>query len=124
MFTTLILFNLCHWAGDFTHLSNAWMLEAKRFGKPILPIAVHAAVHASLFFLVACGLHGFYWGIVALGIQLGSHLLIDIAKGRINYYFPSVRNIDNPYHWWLFGADQFLHQMIIFLIVYLIYHAG
>lgn len=40
----------CHFLADYTHLSTAWMLNAKRFGKPLFPIFIHALVHGSLMF--------------------------------------------------------------------------
>ena len=51
---TLIILFACHWLADYTHLSTAWMLNAKRLGKPLLPIFAHALVHASLMFLAIC----------------------------------------------------------------------
>lgn len=46
----LIALNFCHFLGDYTHLSTNWMLTAKRLGKPLFPILVHAFVHSILMF--------------------------------------------------------------------------
>lgn len=120
MILALILLNVTHWAADYTHLSRPWMLAAKRLGKPILPIAAHAGVHA-VFFL-AVGLF-FATPLVALKVallQLVSHTLIDIWKGRMNGWFPALQSPANIYHWYIFGFDQLLHQIVIIWSAYLL----
>lgn len=125
MITLLILLNICHILGDYTHLSTTWMLTAKRIGKPIFPIFCHGLVHASLMWIT---LH-LYLGecIVNLQIiemvcllQLVSHTGIDILKGRMNVWFPKFANPMNKAHWYLFGIDQLCHYLIIFLMVHFI----
>lgn len=119
MIFTLILLNICHWAGDFTHLSTGWMLNAKRLGKPLTPILAHAGVHTLLFFLTVLSIHGLEAGLLAAAIQLPTHFAIDVWKGRMNGWFEKLQNPANKYHWWIFGADQFLHQLVIIVIAYL-----
>jgi len=115
----LILLNICHWLGDYTHLSRDWMLSAKRLGKPLTPIFLHAMVHAILMGIVLMlyikGIM-FFW---LLLFELITHFLIDVLKGRLNYWFPKLSNPANKYHWYVFGADQFLHQLIIIIIVFI-----
>lgn len=113
MVLTLLILNVCHWAGDFSHLSTAWMLKAKRFGKPVLPILAHAGVHTSLFFIAVFALHGFDKAVLAAAIQLPTHFTIDVLKGKMNVWFPELLSIENKFHWWVFGADQMLHQTVI-----------
>jgi hypothetical protein len=43
--TILIGLFICHFLADYTHLSTAWMLNAKRLGTPLFPIFCHAFVH-------------------------------------------------------------------------------
>ncbi|MCX6185983.1 MAG: hypothetical protein NTU43_03160, partial [Bacteroidetes bacterium] len=50
---------ICHWLADYTLLSTAWMLNAKRFGKPLFPIFIHAAMHTMLMSLVLGWFIGF-----------------------------------------------------------------
>ena len=113
MIITLIVLNICHWAADFTHLSTPWMLNAKQSGKPLLPVFAHAGVHAVLFFIAVLVLHGIEKAILAAAIQLPMHFAIDVFKGRLNGWFPGLRSFDNKFHWYVFGADQFLHQCVI-----------
>lgn len=128
MVTVLILLNICHWLGDYTHLSTKRMLDAKRIGNPLLTILSHAATHAGLMGLtlaiyikkVDVDMETLMmWSIVIL-IQLVSHFIIDVLKGKLNIWFPRVSNPSNKAHWYVFGLDQLLHQLIIILMAYLI----
>jgi len=126
---TLLLLGLffCHFLADYTHLSAAWMLSAKRLGKPLLPIYTHAVVHALLmgiFLRICFGYPMGIWHTDTIGkmilLQLISHFLIDVWKGRMNGWFPSLQNPANKWHWIVFGFDQFLHATVIILMVYFI----
>lgn len=124
---TLLLLGLffCHFLADYTHLSTAWMLNAERLGKPLLPIYTHAVVHAfmmGLFLRIIYGGWGNSFDTIAkvLYLQLISHFLIDVWKGRMNGWFPSLQNPANKWHWIVFGFDQFLHATVIILMVYFI----
>lgn len=46
-------------------------------------------------------------------IQLVTHFLIDLWKGRMNKWFPSLQSPTNKWHWVIFGFDQLLHSLII-----------
>lgn len=119
---TLIVLNICHWLADYTHLSTAWMLKAKQFGRPFFPIFVHAGVHALLFFTAIFALCGLDAALLAAAIQLPTHFIIDVLKGRMNGWFPPIQSPANKFHWWVFGVDQFLHQCVIILTTYFIYN--
>lgn len=105
---------VCHWMADYTHLSCSWMLSAKRLGKPLFPILVHGFVHAFLMtlFLLLIGV-SVYKLDVLFGIQMLSHFLIDLWKGRMNGWFPSLQLPTNKWHWIIFGLDQLLHSLVI-----------
>jgi hypothetical protein len=115
----LLSLNFCHWAADYTHLSTKWMLSAKRNGKPLLPIFCHAFIHAWLFFVAIWFVKGAIIALAGFIITLWSHFVIDVLKGRMNIWFPSLTNPANVFHWWVFGADQFLHQAVIIIITYI-----
>lgn len=124
--TILIGLFFCHYLADYTHLSTAWMLNAKRFGKPLFPIFIHALTHATLMFIAIWIFNSIklnYWnGILSKEIylflfQLITHFLIDVWKGRMNGWLPSLQNPANKWHWVVFGFDQFLHALIIILMV-------
>lgn len=114
----LVLF-FCHWLADYTPLSRPYMLEAKRFGKPLTPIFEHAGTHMLLmlacmfFFTDNSGL------IVSLALfQLITHFFIDVLKGRVNGWFPAVQNPAKSLHWIVFGLDQSLHAVVIIIMSY------
>ena len=112
--TILIGLFICHTLADYTHLSMPFMLSAKRLGKPLFPILVHAFIHALLMF----GFLGFFVSdsktlILLSAFQLISHFLIDTLKGRMNVWFPALQNSANKWHWIVFGTDQMLHAFVI-----------
>jgi hypothetical protein len=118
---TLLLIGLfiCHFLADYTHLSTAWMLNAKRLGKPIYPIFTHAFIHASLMLVLLAlvfGLSGFKLALLFV-FQLITHFLIDVWKGRMNGWVPTLQSPANKWHWVVFGFDQLLHAIVIILMV-------
>lgn len=127
----LIALFFCHYLADYTWLSTNWMLSAKRLGKPLLPIFCHALVHATLMFIVvwfwmSYNIH--YWdGITVLEInlfalQLSTHFLIDVWKGKMNVWFPLLQNPANKLHWIVFGFDQLLHAVVIIIMYSILIH--
>lgn len=110
---------ICHFLADYTHLSTAWMLYAKRLGKPLLPIFIHACVHGVLMFIFLLFLEFTIWLIVTLVVfQIVSHFIIDLLKGRANGWFPLLQDNSNKWHWIIFGLDQLLHAIVIILMFY------
>ena len=113
--TILIGLFICHFLADYTHLSTAWMLNAKRLGKPLYPIFTHAFIHASLMLVLLAlffGLSGFKLAELFL-FQLITHFLIDVWKGKMNSWFPTLQSPANKWHWIIFGLDQLLHALVI-----------
>ncbi len=117
--TFLFLLFACHWAADYTHLSTKWMLDAKRFGTPSLPILAHAAVHATLMGLLTFIFgYGLLSALYVFLFQLVTHFLIDVWKGKMNIWFPILQNPAIKWHWWVFGFDQLLHAYVILTIYF------
>lgn len=119
MLQTHILIGLfiCHFLADFTPLSNAWMLHAKRFGKPLSPIFIHASIHALLMSFVLAWFIGFTNTFAYLVLfQLLTHFLIDVWKGRMNGWFSKLQSSTNKWYWTLLGFDQLLHAFVIILM--------
>lgn len=117
MVTLLILLNICHYLADYTWLSTPWMLAAKFQGKPLFPIFCHATVHAILMEIVLFILiKDVNKEVYLFWLQLGSHFGIDVLKGRMNTWFPSLMSTRNVLHWVVFGGDQLLHQIVIILM--------
>jgi hypothetical protein len=106
---------ICHWLADYTHLSNTWMLNAKRLGTPLLPILTHAMVH-TLLMGIFLGCMGISNAIFLMGIQLITHFIIDVWKGRMNGWFPALQSPAIKWHWVVFGFDQLLHTFVIIIM--------
>jgi hypothetical protein len=118
MITLILLLQLCHFLGDFTPLSNDWMLKAKQFGKPLHPILAHAGIHAVLMLPVLLFFTDAKQALVLSFFQLIVHFLVDTLKGRMNSWFPVLQDPTKKAYWMIFGFDQFLHQATIVLMVY------
>lgn len=110
---------ICHFLADYTHLSTSWMLNAKRLGKPLFPIFIHAAMHTILMSLVLLWFigHTNLWAYLVM-FQWSTHFLIDVWKGRMNGWFPSLQSPANKWHWIVFGFDQLLHAVVIGIMSY------
>jgi len=115
----LISLLVCHYLADFV-LTSPSMIRAKADGKTLLPIMLHAAIHA-LLMAVCLLLFGATWQVWALlvGVEWISHFLIDTAKGRLTALFPLLANSQQKPYWALYGFDQLLHLLIIVLIWFL-----
>ena len=118
MVKLLLLLNLAHWAADYTQLSTSWMLNAKRFGKPLFPILIHATIHSLLVFLIIIVFRDALMAMYLSALQLLTHFIIDTMKGRLNVWFKQLQSPSNRFHWWVFGVDQYLHQVVIILTAY------
>jgi hypothetical protein len=103
----------------FYHLLGPEMLDAKQLGKPILPILVHAAIHACLMGLVLWAFYGFKTALIGFAIQLLPHFFIDLFKGKVSEKFPVLQNPSNKLHWMVFGLDQQLHIVVIVMTAYI-----
>ncbi len=55
-----------------------------------------------------------FWNLICF--EFWSHFLIDVLKGRLNGWFPSLQSPANKIHWIVFGADQFAHALVIIII--------
>lgn len=99
------------------------MLTAKRLGTPWFPIFCHALVHTVLMYIAltiysnhVSELNRFVI-LTVLFLQLVTHFWIDVLKGKMNAWFPSLQSPSNKWHWIVFGADQFLHALVIIIMV-------
>lgn len=112
VFWLLAALTLKHFLADFV-LQNRWMASGKEAPAGwALPLACHA------------GLHGIGTGLIALafvpeGWWLGLadfiiHAAIDRVKAVAGRHFRLEP--EAPAYWWLFGFDQFLHQVTNLLL--------
>ncbi len=117
-FYLLVLLGLCHWLGDFSHLTTKWMQEAKRYGHPFEPILAHACAHGGLMCLAlqlsSASQTRILWTCL---FQVLMHFCIDMTKGALNGLYPSLENQREKPYWYIFGFDQFLHFFTILVMV-------
>ena len=119
MLPLLLTLFFCHWLADYTPLSDARMLAAKRFGRPFTPILVHGMMHGTLMAIALL-----VFGVEAERVvwlyllQCWSHALIDTAKGRLNARFAVLQSPANVQHWVVFGLDQYAHAAVILLMAH------
>lgn len=119
----LLLLSWWHMIADYTPFCNQWMCKAKEFWEPLFPILIHAFIHAIgmgtilLLYSDKTPIH-LILIIKLFFLQWITHFLIDTIKWKINYYFPSVRDTHSDWYRIVFGWDQYLHTVIIIMMVY------
>lgn len=100
-----------HFFADFPLQTLSMVQQKGTYGN--LEGLKHAAIHASLTFLVFC-----IWGpLLALGLALLDgviHYHIDFAKARFG-----TRDTQSPLFWNQFGADQLAHSLTYVMLVFL-----
>lgn len=110
---------MCHYIADY-QLTTPKMIAAKSHGKTYLPILQHAVIHATLMTicLLLFGVN-FQIGLYLFVLQLVTHFLIDVGKGRINKRFPKTADTTQKIYWQVYGLDQFLHTMVILIMSFI-----
>lgn len=108
---------ICHFLADFTPLSTPWMLHAKCLGKPLVPILTHACVHGILMlvFMLSIGVR-YEVALQMWLLQVVTHFSVDVLKGRMNGWFPTLQDTSSKGHWTVFGFDQLLHAIVIIIM--------
>ena len=118
----LALLFVSHFLGDFTPLATSRMQKAKAVGRPLSPIAAHAAVHALLVGLAV--LVGAWPGAalagMAVGIEFVTHLAIDWTRGRLGAGRPALSDPVGQAFWSVLGFDQLAHGLVLIWIAFLI----
>lgn len=117
----LILFNFKHLLSDFL-FQTFYMLEGKKkdgWGF-IYPLSLHCSVHVLLSMPIVI----FYMGVNLwwlLPLEFIIHFLLDRLKAGPKYGGRFTMNESPGIFWFLFGVDQFFHQLtyILFLSIFL-----
>lgn len=126
----LVLYQVKHFICDYP-LQTKWMLgKFKPFPDCFLPLLAHSAVHGVATFLIASMFKPkiAFW--VAL-LDLAVHGMVDYVKanpnlgGRFktltkeNYATATeAERKSNTYFWWALGADQTMHHLTHYLIIW------
>lgn len=106
---------LAHFLGDFTPLASERIQEAKAGNGALLPILEHAAVHGLLTGVAAGLIVRPGWTLLAwaVGIEIGSHFVIDAGKARLAARISALRSPERQAFWYAVGADQLAHVAIL-----------
>ena len=104
---------ICHYLADFTHLQSDWMVNGKK-NLSLLPIFAHAGIHAALMLIPLLMWTTVIGALTLAALQFGAHFGIDFAKGFVNKKFTKLNG--TKWEWYIFGADQLAHTLIVYLI--------
>ena len=111
----LFLFLLKHFLADFV-LQPGWMAKGKaaQHGWRI-PLFLHAAIHGLLTYALILFLAPSHWWLAFVDFLV--HFAIDRGKALASLRWNATPQ--QPEYWWLFGADQMLHQLthLVFALV-------
>jgi len=94
------------------------MIRAKADGHNLLPIALHAAIHAVLIATCVVLAYGIKMGLIAFMIEWVTHFIVDVSKGRIMFRFKAFSDFSDKRYWMLFGLDQLIHLYVLIFILY------
>ncbi len=111
-----------HFLGDFTPLATRRMLEAKSVGKPLGPIASHAAIHGVLVGLAVALVVRPGPGLIGMAalVEFGAHLAIDWVRGRLGGHWPTLSDPADQAYWTALGLDQLAHAFVLIGIAALV----
>lgn len=102
-----LAFSIKHFAADFVLQTN-WIAHGKeaRTGWSV-PLVAHVLTHAVLSLGIALAVAPRLWWLSL--VDFAVHFLIDRGKTLVGRW--GCWDSQNAFYWWLFGFDQFLHQV-------------
>lgn len=114
----LVLFQIKHFLADFP-LQGTYMLGKFKAKGWVLPLACHTGVHALFTFLiVAVFTHSLKYSLILAALDFTVHFVVDRIKANPNglgKFKPT-----DKYFWWALGADQMMHHLTHYAIIYFI----
>ena len=116
LFLLLIVFQLKHFICDYP-LQGTYMLGKLRATNWALPLAAHAAVHATATFLIAIRF-SLHLAIILAIADFILHFTIDRLKASPN--IGGRFKPDQPYFWWALGADQMAHHFTHYAFIFIL----
>lgn len=102
-----LAFSVKHFVADFV-LQTGWMAHGKE-GRTgwLVPLVAHALIHAGLALLICLVVLPRLWWLAILDFT--THIIIDWGKSLVGRW--GGWDSGHALYWWLFGLDQFLHQV-------------
>ena len=127
IFTLLLIFQVKHWICDYP-LQTPYMLNKFKLKGWVYPLFCHVRVHSVFTLLISTAFLNLYsdmtvqdytriavWMMFLDGVV---HFIVDRIKAHPDIggrYKP-----DNPKFWWALGADQMLHHLTHYGIIYVL----
>ena len=111
----LFLFLLKHFVADFV-LQPGWMAKGKAAVRGWrIPLSLHAAIHGLLTYILILSLAPSHWWLAFADFLV--HFAIDRVKALASLRWNATPQ--QSVYWWLFGADQMLHQLthLVFALI-------
>jgi hypothetical protein len=115
IFLLLIAFQAKHFLADYP-LQTEYMLFKMKKKNWVLPLFLHSLMHASGTFIILVYVNkDLLWLCL---VDLVVHFVVDRIKASpaaLNRFKP-----DNKLFWWTLGADQMLHHLTHYFIIWMI----
>lgn len=121
----LIAFQIKHWVCDYP-LQTPFMLQKFQREGWVYPLFCHVRVHALFTLLISAAFLSLYsdmsvqdytrisvWAMLTDGLI---HFMVDRVKAHPDLGGRWKSN--NPKFWWALGADQMLHHLTHYVIIY------
>jgi len=115
IFLLLVLFQIKHFLCDYP-LQITYMLEKMKEKGWVIPLALHSLVHAIGTLLIVIAVNENLWFLAIADFAI--HFTVDRIKAS-----PRMLNrfsIDNKFFWWSLGADQMMHHLTHYAIIFII----
>lgn len=107
----VVLFTVKHLVADF-FLQTSWIALGKERAEGwILPLTIHAAIHATGTLMICLALAPALTWFAAADFVV--HAALDRGKGLLARRFSATPS--TPVFWWLLGIDQSLHALTHFI---------
>jgi len=115
IFILLIAFQIKHFIADYP-LQTQYMLGKMKTKGWILPLFAHSLVHGIITFSILIIFAPTLWYLALMDTMV--HFIVDRIKAS-----PNMLNrfaIDDKFFWWSLGADQMLHHLTHYCMIYMI----
>lgn len=114
----LVCFQLKHFLADYV-LQTKYMLGKFKEEDWIMPLTAHAMVHGAMTFcIVVFFTKSVVIALIVSWLDTWIHFIVDRIKASpkmLGRFKP-----DNKYFWWSLGADQMLHHLTHYAIIYFV----
>jgi len=125
IFILLFIFQVKHWLCDYP-LQTQFMLRKSQREDWVYPLFCHARVHAVFTLLISAAYLSLYSDMIVQD-YLRVSVWMMFLDGVVHFIVDRIKahpdlggrwKTDNPKFWWVLGADQSLHHLTHYVIIY------